>query len=709
MSMYYGAGPESAAGARPSGKKGKAPQDTIASFWSKYLEKAPSKITAVFPPTLYADLLPQGSARTGTSVSRSAAESYNAAVAQCKARVARIVRECHRTNEKFVDAEFDLEGDFGRFNCLRGLTNSSDAANVEDQAPDTGYDVSDLRAGLSLILGSGVLGFDTQNAPLNLAALSSVLNREPASPPRYPSAVHRVDWIYEKPEFLIDGFSDLDVQQGANGDCWWLAAVATLCSVEGVMDRVCVARDEECGVYGFVFFRDGEWIWTVIDDNLYLNTSDYQWDDYDARGEKERKWKERYQTGSTALYFARSSDLNETWLPLLEKAFAKVHGDYGSIEGGLMGEGVEDMTGGVTSCLYTNRILNKNRLWTELKNENKEFLWALGSPGASDTTAKNGIALSHAYSISEAVEVKGEDGKTVKLVKVRNPWGKRNQAGNGEWDGPWSDGSKEWTPYWMKKLDHTFGDDGIFWISYEDLLKRFRIIDRTRLFGPDWHVVQKWTSVNVAWVAGYMKHKFKVTIKKAGPVVVVLTQLDSRYFKGLEGPYSFELHFILRSIKDNEEIVRARDNPGGDRRSISAEVDLEPGEYEVIPKILAQRWDDVPRVENVVKKYAEANPQKLRQIGINHDIANAKGLTAEEVQAAKDANEEEVKEVEKDNEKAEKAAKTEEVEAKDAKDDAKPEEKEKATEETDSDTEKESSDDDEDDDEVRIFSLNPRS
>lgn len=30
------------------------------------------------------------------------------------------------------------------------------------------------------------------------------------------------------------------------------------------MDKICVARDEECGVYGFVFFRDGEWISTVV-------------------------------------------------------------------------------------------------------------------------------------------------------------------------------------------------------------------------------------------------------------------------------------------------------------------------------------------------------------------------------------------------------------------------------------------------------------
>jgi hypothetical protein len=145
------------------------------------------------------------------------------------------------------------------------------------------------------------------------------------------------DWVFDNPSFTVDGYSSSDVKQGANGDCWFIAAVATICSNPSLMDRICVERDEECGVYGFVFYRDGEWIWTVVDDNLYLSYDDFDayGDDYDPTGIKEKKWKKSKQTGSDALFFASCADENETWLPLLEKAYAKVHGDYEAISGGI--------------------------------------------------------------------------------------------------------------------------------------------------------------------------------------------------------------------------------------------------------------------------------------------------------------------------------------------------------------------------------------
>lgn len=49
--------------------------------------------------------------------------------------------------------------------------------------------------------------------------------------------------------------------------------------------------------------------------------------------------------GNKSLSFAKSGTEGETWVPLLEKAYAKLHGDYASLSGGEASEAVEDLTG----------------------------------------------------------------------------------------------------------------------------------------------------------------------------------------------------------------------------------------------------------------------------------------------------------------------------------------------------------------------------
>ena len=78
------------------------------------------------------------------------------------------------------------------------------------------------------------------------------------------------------------------------------------------------------------------------------------------------------------------------------------------------------MTGGVTSSLTTSRVLSKDKLWQELLNVNKHFIFAASSPAwGTDKQARRGLALNHAYSILKAVEEVGEDDKKVRLVLIR--------------------------------------------------------------------------------------------------------------------------------------------------------------------------------------------------------------------------------------------------------------------------------------------------
>jgi hypothetical protein len=394
-----------------------APQEAINEFWENLITKRPAKVTKIFPSSLYTHLLPPNR-KPGTSTGKNAAESYEAAAAECRARVKRAVRECHRTNEKFTDPEFDIE-ELSDKNCLQGLK------YWYDEKPATAAPTvspSRLGAALSTLINADVL---LQNAaPVDFVTTAKLLTRGGAmSDEPDPGSVHRVDWIFDKPQFEIDGFHSSDVVQGSNGDCWFIAAVATICSNPELIRKVCVEKDEECGVYGFVFYRDGEWIWTVVDDNLYLRHPDFDalGDRYDPSGIRESRYKKSHQTGSEALYFASCADENETWLPLLEKAYAKVHGDYNAIAGGISGEAVEDLTGGVTTKILTDRILSKERLWKELLLVNKNFLFSASSPGSygDDSDARRGLALSHAYSVIKAVDAEGEDGKNHRLVLIR--------------------------------------------------------------------------------------------------------------------------------------------------------------------------------------------------------------------------------------------------------------------------------------------------
>ena len=259
-----------AADSPDSSKPRKPPQDSLNEFWDGLITKTPGKIFQIFPQSLYANLLPPIKPE-GAAYTKGAVACYEEAAKECKEKVKRIVRECQRTNEKFTDPDFDIENDWKR-NCLNSLQLPPKPGSDGVEGGRSAVGARSLRDALRTLVQSKVLGQDTTLA-MDVSALQGALDDDSSDSDdgqMFPATVHRVDYIFDDPSFLVDGFSSSDVQQGADGDCWWVAAVATLCSMPELMEKVCVERDAECGVYGFVFYRDGEWISTVVDDNLYL-------------------------------------------------------------------------------------------------------------------------------------------------------------------------------------------------------------------------------------------------------------------------------------------------------------------------------------------------------------------------------------------------------------------------------------------------------
>lgn len=457
-----------------------------------------------------------------------------------------------------------------------------------------------------------------------------------------PKAVKRVHEIYDNPTFLKEKVSPADVKQGSLGDCWLMASLTALANMEVGIQRICVEYDTKIGIYGFVFHRDGEWIISIVDDKLYLKSPD--WDspsvqrhllEQTDREDVENEYRKTYQTGSQALFFAHCRDPNETWLPLLEKAYAKAHGDYAALVGGWIGEGVEDLTGGVTTELLTSDILDVDEFWNnEIMKVNKEFLFGC-STGLLDGGygSRDGISEGHAYVIMEARELSSGQ----RLLKLRNPWGKGKK---GNWEGAWSDGSKEFTPEAQQELNHKFGNDSVFWISYQDLLRKYQHFDRTRLFmdSPDWRLTQKWISVEVPWKAEF-EQKFRIVLKKESPVVLVLSQLDDRYFDGLQGQYSFRLQFRLHEVDspgEEDYIVRSHGNYLMERSVVTELKSLKAGTFSVFIMVVADRDTSAPSVEDVVKAQCrrKVDNDKLAQVGAAYDLAHSKGTQYMESQAA---------------------------------------------------------------------------
>jgi len=102
------------------------------------------------------------------------------------------------------------------------------------------------------------------------------------------------------------------------------------------------------------------------------------------------------------------------------------------------------------------------------------------------------------------------------------------------------------------------------------------------------------------------------------------------------------LHFRLEKDGENDYIVRSHGNYRMSR-SVSADLDLEPGTYSVLMKITAKKWPTDPTPEQIIKQTCNDRPDKLTQIGLAYDLAHAKGQIKETEKEKKQRQEREEK------------------------------------------------------------------
>ncbi|XP_064313542.1 calpain-10 isoform X4 [Phalacrocorax carbo] len=272
-----------------------------------------------------------------------------------------------------------------------------------------------------------------------------------------------ISWLRPKdicstPRLFSNNPQDVQVKQGILGDCWFLCACVALQKSKYLLNKVIPPgqpswTDESYqGCFTCRVWQFGHWVEVTIDDRL------------PCLGGK--------------LCFSQCQAEDLFWLPLLEKAYAKVHGSYEQLWAGQVADALVDLTGGIaerwtlkgpgknTEKEKTGMVLEKAvfRRLMNLKEQCVISCSVLNSrQGASE------LGEFHAFIVIDMLNLSKVSGKEIFLLRIRNPWGRRC------WRGPWCEGGQGWS-----QLDPALASDllsriqeGEFWVDDEEFFREF--------------------------------------------------------------------------------------------------------------------------------------------------------------------------------------------------------------------------------------------
>jgi len=271
-----------------------------------------------------------------------------------------------------------------------------------------------------------------------------------------------------------------------------LGALAAMRSVGREPRELIVWCEPQWGVYGVRLFKDGEWMYEVLDDFLPM-------------GEH-----------GPACSFTSSEGKNHDWVPLLEKAYAKVHGSYEAIACGSEAEALEDVVGSGTSRVDMRDFPIWGELWQHLRSKRRRGYAQLAirriePPGEALTS---GLISCFGYPLLRLELIEGE-----MLCELENPWAA------GSWSGRWGEGSAELCSaslHYANTLEVPRRGCRTFWMSIQDFCKHFTDIWEAR------DVSAYWQSAAVTCSTERPSYPL-ISVSAATQALFVLTQSDRRW------------------------------------------------------------------------------------------------------------------------------------------------------------------------------------
>lgn len=484
------------------------------------------------------------------------------------------------------------------------------------------------------------------------------------------------DWL-DSASFASGNIASNDVEQGALGDCWFIGALSVLATrdelVCGSVKEMSTAEQVVAetvpgiskgvypplfhpfaakGLYVFRFFKDESWRYVIVDERLPV---------FEGNGDPQ-------------YVFGHCREPGELWVPLLEKAYAKLHGCYESLGGGLIDDALVDMTGLVS---YKLKLTGKggyfevppaqqgplaDQLWEQLMTFKKNgTLMGCSADGAgveSDIMIQGentGLLARHAYGIVDLLYVVNPKAHNTKkrhrLIRVRNPWGNR------EWTGKWADTSPEMEEFGdlvnaeLQKsgdtdedIDLKNKDDGTFFMCFKDWRTIFDNFYACIDFEDSWSGVRfedEWTKSTSGGVPTSASRdaarlfgknpQFTLKLRRKTDLYLALQQNDGRYQPDSVFPYQgfvYAACISVMTLKPNEDGVESFDSAKIVKlsqlkmhREVTLRLELDPGKYSIVPATMnsgetAQFWLSVyfSCAKDEIELFKRGNPEQKGSI-----------------------------------------------------------------------------------------------
>ncbi|KAG8343135.1 putative calpain-like cysteine peptidase [Trypanosoma vivax] len=225
------------------------------------------------------------------------------------------------------------------------------------------------------------------------------------------------------------------VNEGDLGDTWFAGAVACVAEMpDKVRDMFRHPRSLEegkkeraIGGYRVTFNKNGWWTNVIVDDFIPC-------------------------AGGCPKFVHTCEDPMELWTPLVQKAYAKIHGGYGFVMSGDPIHAIQDMTGYPCSSFNTAFESAKGSGGLELFEHllrycESHFQCVLVTP-TRDSIQQQGMSVENfeqtgllpgrVYAVLRAVFFPATG---LRLLQLRNPWGRKARH---KWSGNWKTDDAKW-------------------------------------------------------------------------------------------------------------------------------------------------------------------------------------------------------------------------------------------------------------------------